>query len=90
MGGALPSGSFDLVTAFEALEHTPEPVTTMERALGLPIRCDVMLFSTLSIDHLPPRAMDHWYIARATGMSPSLPLRPCKCFLGHRVSGASL
>jgi SAM-dependent methyltransferase len=63
----LPSGSFDLVTAFEVLEHTPEPVTTVEQALGLLGRRGVMLFSTLTIDHLPPRAMDYWYIAPRNG-----------------------
>jgi 2-polyprenyl-3-methyl-5-hydroxy-6-metoxy-1,4-benzoquinol methylase len=66
-GVRVPAGSFDLVTAFEVLEHTPEPLTTVEQALGLLDRCGVMLFSTLTIDHLPPRAMDFWYIAPRNG-----------------------
>ncbi|HEY4354033.1 MAG TPA: class I SAM-dependent methyltransferase, partial [Paraburkholderia sp.] len=62
-----PSGSFDLVTAFEVLEHTPAPVATVEQALGFLNGRGAMLFSTLTIDHLPPRAMDFWYIAPRNG-----------------------
>jgi SAM-dependent methyltransferase len=66
--GAEPAlGSFDLVTAFEVLEHTPEPRETVESALGMLKPSGVMLFSTLTIDSLPPRAMDHWYVAPRNG-----------------------
>jgi SAM-dependent methyltransferase len=60
-------GSFDFVSAFEVLEHTPEPLTTVQHVLGLLNRRGVALFSTLTIDALPPRAIDHWYIAPRNG-----------------------
>ncbi|RKE34328.1 methyltransferase family protein [Paraburkholderia sp. BL23I1N1] len=59
--------SFDLVTAFEVLGHTPEPRVTIASALSKLRPHGVMLFSTLTIDTLPPRAMDHWYIAPRNG-----------------------
>jgi SAM-dependent methyltransferase len=66
-GNAPPSGSFDFISAFEVLEHTPEPVATVEQALGLLNERGVLLFSTLTIDHVPPRGMDNWYIAPRNG-----------------------
>lgn len=62
-----PRGSFDLVTAFEVLEHTPDPLATAEQALGMLGPRGVMLFSTLTLGELPPRAMHHWYIAPRNG-----------------------
>lgn len=59
--------SFDLVTAFEVLEHTPSPRETVASALSMLRPYGVMLFTTLTIDSLPPRAMDHWYIAPRNG-----------------------
>ncbi|MFM0314480.1 class I SAM-dependent methyltransferase [Paraburkholderia nemoris] len=67
-GGAEPApDSFDLVMAFEVLEHTPDPCVTVASALSMLRPNGVMLFSTLTIDSLPPRAMDHWYIAPRNG-----------------------
>jgi SAM-dependent methyltransferase len=62
-----PSGSFDFISAFEVLEHTPEPLATVQEALGLLNGRGVLLFSTLTIDHVSPRGMDNWYIAPRNG-----------------------
>ncbi|WP_158602046.1 class I SAM-dependent methyltransferase [Pararobbsia silviterrae] len=64
---ACPTGSFDFVSAFEVLEHTPEPLATVEQALGFLREGGVMLFSTNVFDHVPTRSMDHWYIAPRNG-----------------------
>jgi len=66
-GTQRPSDSFDFISAFEVLEHTPDPAATTREALGLLGPRGVLLFSTLTIDHVPPRAMDHWYIAPRNG-----------------------
>jgi SAM-dependent methyltransferase len=63
----LPSESFDFISAFEVLEHTPEPVATARQALGRLGPRGVLMFSTLTIDHVPPRGMDNWYIAPRNG-----------------------
>jgi len=66
-GVSPPSASFDLVTCFEVAEHTPTPVETFAHALNFLCQGGVMLFSTLTIDNLPPRAVQHWYIAPRNG-----------------------
>lgn len=62
-----PSASFDLITCFEVVEHTTTPVETFADALSCLRPGGVMLFSTLTIDGLPPRALHHWYIAPRNG-----------------------
>lgn len=57
---------FDVVTAFEVLEHTPTPIDTMQEILRLLKPNGHFLFSTLTLD-LQPQQMDHWYIAPANG-----------------------
>ena len=60
-------GTFDIVTAHEVLEHTPDPLGTCRQALSFPRPGGIFLFSTLPLDDLPPRATDHWYIAPRNG-----------------------
>jgi SAM-dependent methyltransferase len=66
-GDTPPAGPFDFISAFEVLEHTPEPAATVGQALDMLAQGGVMLFSTLTIDALPPRSMDFWYIAPRNG-----------------------
>lgn len=61
------SPRYDLVTAFEVLEHTPTPVETTREILSCLREDGAMLFSTLTLDDLPLQAMDHWYIAPRNG-----------------------
>lgn len=66
--GALPaSKAFDFVSAFEVFEHTVDPVATAKESLGLLTEKGVLFFSTLTMDHVPPRGMDNWYIAPRNG-----------------------
>lgn len=58
---------FDLVTAFEVLEHTPTPQETAEDALNCLNETGVFLFSTLTVDNLPPRSIHFWYIGPRNG-----------------------
>ena len=62
-----PSGFFDFMSAFEVLEHTPDPAATAREALGMLGPRGVLLFSTLTVDHVPARGMDNWYIAPRNG-----------------------
>ena len=65
---ALPPGAlFDVVTCFEVFEHTPVPLATAEDALRLLDPKGVLIFSTLTADELPPRAVHAWYIAPRNG-----------------------
>jgi hypothetical protein len=66
-GNVPPQGVFDVVTAFEVMEHTPDPLETVRQALGLLGERGVLLFSTMIIDQVPPRVMDFWYIAPRNG-----------------------
>jgi 2-polyprenyl-3-methyl-5-hydroxy-6-metoxy-1,4-benzoquinol methylase len=62
-----PAASFDLVSAFEVLEHTPTPLQTCRRALSFLREGGLFLFSTLTLDALPTQACDHAYIAPRNG-----------------------
>jgi 2-polyprenyl-6-hydroxyphenyl methylase/3-demethylubiquinone-9 3-methyltransferase len=62
-----PLASFDLITCFEVVEHTPTPIETFADALSYLRPGGVMLFSTLTIDGLPRRGLHHWYIAPRNG-----------------------
>ncbi|HLQ88747.1 MAG TPA: class I SAM-dependent methyltransferase [Xanthobacteraceae bacterium] len=81
-------GSFDVVTCFEVMEHTPTPVETFADAISYLKPGGVMLFSTLTIDALSPRSMEHWYILPRNGhvtiyTKRSLALLAAK--FGHRI-----
>ncbi len=66
--GDLPlKGSFDFVSAFEVFEHTVDPAHTAAESLGMLNDNGVLVFSTLTTDHIPARSMDHWYIAPRNG-----------------------
>lgn len=66
-GDNRPEGQFDLVTAFEVLEHTPTPVETARDVLGFVRPGGALLFSTLTLDDLPAQKTDHWYLAPRNG-----------------------
>jgi 2-polyprenyl-3-methyl-5-hydroxy-6-metoxy-1,4-benzoquinol methylase len=81
-------GQFDFISAFEVLEHTPEPVATVKQALDMLCGRGVMMFSTLTIDHIAPRSMDNWYIAPRNGhitLYTKQSLQTLFADLGYRV-----
>jgi Methyltransferase domain len=55
---------FELVTAFEVLEHLVDPVAEIEHILGC---ADSVLFSTLLVPKGIQRAEDWWYFVPETG-----------------------
>jgi hypothetical protein len=61
------AGVFDIVSAFEVLEHSPTPLETCRQALSFLRPGGCMIFSTLTMDTLPPQACDHWYLAPRNG-----------------------
>lgn len=59
---------FDFITSFEVFEHTPTPLHTAKEALeSLKPETGMLLFSTVTIDTLPPRAIGFNYIAPRNG-----------------------
>ncbi len=64
---APPAGSFDLVSAYEVLEHTATPWLTCRQALSFLRAGGVFVFSTLTLDRLRPQTCDNWYIAPRNG-----------------------
>jgi 2-polyprenyl-3-methyl-5-hydroxy-6-metoxy-1,4-benzoquinol methylase len=62
-----PAGSFDLVSAYEVLEHSATPLLTCRQALSFLRDGGVFVFSTLTLDALRPQTCDNWYIAPRNG-----------------------
>ena len=61
------SSYYDLITAFEVLEHTPTPVETTKQILQFLKENGAFLFSTLTIDGLPDGGIGFWYISPRNG-----------------------
>ena len=62
---ATPAGTYDLITAFEVVEHARDPIGTFREMLGLLRPDGAFLFSTM----LQPRGVDTswWYMAPRNG-----------------------
>jgi SAM-dependent methyltransferase len=60
-------GTFDLVTAFEVIEHSATPKQTARDILSFLRPGGTVLLSTLTVDGLPPQSCDLWYIAPRNG-----------------------
>jgi SAM-dependent methyltransferase len=62
-----PEGTFDLVTAFEVVEHTPTPVETAAEMVSFLAPGARIALSTNLADDLGTQNMDWWYIAPRNG-----------------------
>lgn len=62
-----PEGRFDLVTAFEVMEHSPTPRETLSQMLDFMAPGGMLFFSTLLQPEPAPRLEDWWYAAPRNG-----------------------
>jgi 2-polyprenyl-6-hydroxyphenyl methylase/3-demethylubiquinone-9 3-methyltransferase len=63
-----PEGLFDLITAFEVLEHSIDPRQTIQDIAGLLADPGMILFSTLvQTDRIVTTGMNWWYIGPRNG-----------------------
>jgi hypothetical protein len=60
---------YSFATAFEVLEHLPDPVGDLSKILAL---APNLLVSTTVIPQVPPRIRDWWYYGPSTGQHVSL------------------
>lgn len=66
-GQERPGGQFNLVTAFEVLEHTVSPIETARDTLGFVRPGGALLFSTLVHDEVRTQDMSSWYLSPRNG-----------------------
>ena len=67
-GQAAPARrDFQIVTAFEVMEHTPTPLATARDMTDFAGAHGLVLFSTLVLDTATPRVVEHWYVAPRNG-----------------------
>jgi Methyltransferase domain len=59
-----PDCKYDLVTAFEVLEHLPNPLDEISRMMAL---ADDVLVSTEILSNPPPKPGEWWYYTLSTG-----------------------
>ncbi len=59
--------TYDLVTAFEVMEHTPTPKLTASQALSYLKPVGALLFSTHTFDNVPAPQTAFWYVAPRNG-----------------------
>lgn len=78
----IPGHSYELVTAFEVLEHLVDPVTTLQEVLR---RSDAVLFSTQLVPASRPSPEDWWYYTLDTGQHISLYSRQSLVLLSERL-----
>lgn len=57
---------FTAVTAFEVLEHVPDPLAFVQEALSA-AQTRTLIFSTVLFQRTPPKPRDWWYYAFSTG-----------------------
>lgn len=77
--------AFSAVTAFEVLEHIPDPVEFMQRSLDN-AQTSTIIFSTDLFEGHPPRPEAWRYYSLGTGQHISLYQRRTIVFLGKRLS----
>lgn len=59
--------TFDIVTCFEVLEHTPTPKKSAKEILAFLAPAGVVIFSTLVSDSWSPCDVNFWYVAPRNG-----------------------
>ena len=72
---------FDVITAFEVLEHLPNPVEAVE---SMAARADAIFFSTELQPAGPPKPGEWWYYALESGQHISLYSRESLVRLGEK------
>ena len=60
--------TFDVITAFEVLEHTPTPWETLEQMINfVNPKSGQIVFSTLINDIIGDQGSNYWYLAPRNG-----------------------
>jgi hypothetical protein len=83
---ATSAASYDLVTAFEVLEHLESPFETFA---ALRSQAPVILFSTLLLPDPTPRPDEWWYYTRDTGQHITFATRAGIEHLAARLGGVA-
>ena len=78
---AVPGKRFDFLTAFEVLEHLPNPLPDISRLMEM---SDNVFVSTAVVSTPPPKIKDWWYFMPSSGQHISFYTRESLCNLAAR------
>jgi len=77
------NGTYQFLTAFEVLEHLPNPMTDLDVMMGV---ADNVLVTTCLVPDPPPKIHEWWYYVPETGQHISFFTKDTLCIIANKFN----